>query len=130
MATMFAKQTRRPVEAVIEEWEAELTPSRELYQTVLQLRAALHKSEERYKTMAEKGALDLWGVLSEVRDKEAQLETQRKWLATMVAITAQSNAKVEKLEDEIVDLKLRVDELEEENKRLDESLTFWQSPNL
>jgi len=52
MATMLSMETSRPVQAIIKEWEAELTPSRELYKQILELRAALEEGEERWRADA------------------------------------------------------------------------------
>lgn len=96
-----------------------MTPSRELYQKILDLRAA-----------QEEAALRSWRLMSKVRDKENELETEKMRVAMMIGLTAESSAKAARLEDMNADLKQRVEELEEENERLNEELDSWKCPNL
>ena len=129
MATMLARDTHRPVEAIIEEWEAELTPSRELYQKILELRAALEKTEGSLRAAQNEVSLHSWRLLSAVGDKENELATEKRRVAMMIGLTAESNEKAEKLEDMNAKLKQRIEELEEDNKRLEEEVDSWRGLN-
>lgn len=130
MATMFARETRRPVQAVIEEWEAELTPPSDLYQSILALRGALERTERNFRAVEEGELESSWRLISEVHNREAQLETERKRVTMMITLTAESIAKAERLEEENLGLRQRVDELEEETKGLDEELSLWKHSSL
>jgi predicted RNase H-like nuclease (RuvC/YqgF family) len=95
MATMLSRQTHRPVGAILEEWEAELTPSRELFDKVLELRAALVETEDRSRAAQEETDARSWRM---VREMDLELEAERQKIAI--------------LEPENIDLKARVAELE------------------
>jgi hypothetical protein len=95
MATMLSRQTHRPVGAILEEWEAELTPSRELFDKVLELRAALVETEDRSRAAQEETDARSWRM---VREMDLELEAERQKMAI--------------LEPENIDLKARVAELE------------------
>ena len=127
MATMLSRETGRPIQEIIEEWEAELTPSRELYQQVLELRAALALAEHR-SWVAQEEAEEHSRML--VRQRDVELEEEKRRVAMLIRYSSESNAKVEWLEDKIVDLKDQVGELNEDNDRLYGYLMSWMCPNL
>jgi hypothetical protein len=104
-----------------------LTPSRELYQQVLELRAALAEAEHR-SWVAQKEAEEHSRTL--VRQRDVELEEEKRRVAMLIRYSSESNAKVEWLEDKIVDLKDQVGELNEDNDRLYGYLMSWMCPNL
>jgi hypothetical protein len=81
MATMLSRETGRPIQEIIEEWEAELTPSRELYQQVLELRAALAEAEHR-SWVAQEEAEEHSKTL--VRQRDVELEEEKRRVAMLI----------------------------------------------
>jgi hypothetical protein len=127
MATMLSRETGRPIQAIIEEWEAELIPPRELYEKILELRAALAETERRSRAAQDKAEERAWRVASEM---DIKLEAEKKRVAMLIGLTSESNTEVERLEDLNVDLEGWVGELKEDNDRLYEYLMGWMCPNL
>lgn len=89
-----------------------MTPSRELYQQVLELRAALALAEHR-SWVAQEEAEEHSRML--VRQRDVELEEEKRRVVMLIRYSSESNAKVEWLEDKIVDLKDQVGELNEDN---------------
>lgn len=108
MARMLSRTAARTVQDIIEEWEAELTPSREVYQKVIELRAALEERETQ-----------LWR-------KGVKMEEQKRRVEMLIGLVGDAYKEVESVEDKNKDLQQQVYELEEENQRLNDRLTFMR----
>ena len=92
MATMLSRQTHRPIGAILEEWEAELTPSRELFNKVLELRAKLVETEDRSRAALEETEARSWRM---VRDIDIKLEAEQQKVAMLEATNINLRDQVE-----------------------------------
>ena len=63
MATMLLRQMHRPIRAILEEWEAELTSSHELFNKLLKLRVKLVETENRLRAALEEMEVCLWRMV-------------------------------------------------------------------
>jgi len=135
MATMLSRTTLRPVQNIIEEWEAELTHPRELHQKAIELKAALEERDEllmRKDIKLEEQTRELIELKAALEEREAllmrkdiELEEQKERVAMLIRITADSNREVERLGEKNVDLTQRIYELEEDLERESEHLATW-----
>ncbi|KIM46610.1 hypothetical protein M413DRAFT_23005 [Hebeloma cylindrosporum] len=116
MATMRSRQMHQPVQDIIEEWEADLTPSHELYKKILELRGSLKEANEKH-------AVDLWSLGS-------KLEQEKTRVKMLIEMVSESNTKLAELENKNSDLTAEIHELGEENQRLDEELRGWKFSDL
>ena len=102
MATMLSRKTCRPIGAILEEWEAELTPPRELYDSVLKLRAELVETEDRSRAAQEATEARAWRMVKYI---DVELEEEQQKVAMLTDLNL-------RLEATNIDLKERVAKLE------------------
>ena len=63
MATILSRQMHQPIRAILEEWEAELIPSYELFNKLLKLRVKLVEMEDRLRAALEEMEVRLWRMV-------------------------------------------------------------------